>query len=175
MGRPPVEPRTPLAARLRRVREAISGEDRDLFARIAGIASSTIGNYERGDRVPDAEMIGRYWQASRVSLDWLITGEGEMFDSVGAGIIRRTGADLAGPPVEKVSALETLRVLAPRHAETGPDHVRLAAAIEAVEEGLAGRNVAPAVKAELTIAAYHLLAAATDENRAQVIRLVKGA
>lgn len=78
LGRPPAQPKTELAARLKLVREAVSGDDRDAFAELAGISSSTIGNYERGDRVPDAEMIRKYRQVSGISLDWLITGEGEM-------------------------------------------------------------------------------------------------
>ena len=46
---------------------------------LTGISKSTIGNYERGDRVPDADMLNRYRAASGVSGDWLISGEGEMF------------------------------------------------------------------------------------------------
>ncbi|NTT88228.1 helix-turn-helix domain-containing protein [Tabrizicola sp. SY72] len=174
MARPSVA-KTPFSQRLTAVREALGYKERKAFAEKLNMHPDTLGGYERGDTFPDQQFLTRYKREFSVNLDWLITGDGRMFNSVADIISERIAADLAGPPVEKVSALETLRVLAPRHAETGPDQVRLAAAIEAVEEGLAGRNVAPSVKAELTIAAYHLLAAATDENRAQVIRLVKGA
>lgn len=71
-------PRTDLAARLKQIREATSGDDRDQFSTLTGIAKSTIGNYERGDRVPDADMIVRYCAASGASADWLLNGAGEM-------------------------------------------------------------------------------------------------
>lgn len=79
MGRPPSAPKTELAGRLRAVREAVAGENRDAFADLAGISSSTIGNYERGDRVPDAEMLQKYRLATGVSADWLLSGDGQMF------------------------------------------------------------------------------------------------
>ncbi len=87
LGRPPVTPRTALAARLLKLREATSGEDRDRFAMLTGISKSTIGNYERGDRVPDADMLNRYRAASGVSGDWLISGEGEMFPAAAVIVI----------------------------------------------------------------------------------------
>lgn len=54
-------------------------EDRDAFAEKAGISKSTIANYERGDRTPDAAMLERYHDAWGVDLNWLILGEGTMF------------------------------------------------------------------------------------------------
>lgn len=55
----------------------VCGDDRESFATLTGIASSTIGNYERGDRVPDAAMIWRYREASGVSADWILGGDGD--------------------------------------------------------------------------------------------------
>ncbi|MFB2530996.1 XRE family transcriptional regulator [Paracoccus sp. p3-h83] len=98
LGRPPVAPRTALAARLKQVREAICGDDRDHFATLTGIAPNTIGNYERGDRVPDADMIKRYRAASGASADWLVSGEGEMFRG-GAGNISLEEAGMVWLPV----------------------------------------------------------------------------
>lgn len=174
MARPEII-KTELGQRLRLVRERTGNLPRDEFAQHLGISSKTLANYERGDTQPDADALAAYRRVARADTNWLVTGDGQMFETAADTIAKQTAADLAGPPIPKVSALETLRVLAPRRDETGPDQARLAAAIEAVEEGLAGRHVAPAVKAELTIAAYHLLAVATEDSRAQVIRLVKGA
>lgn len=64
---------------------------------LTGIAKSTIGNYERGDRVPDADMLNRYRAASGASGDWLISGEGEMFPAL-AGTVKPEGADFIRLP-----------------------------------------------------------------------------
>ena len=113
LGRPPVGPKTALAARLRRVRESVSGEDREGFSALTGIALSTIGNYERGDRVPDAEMIRKYWLASGVSTDWLIAGEGEMFQA--------QGVDLQAQPMASPTDFDQPGMIAiPRYDEVRP-------------------------------------------------------
>lgn len=75
MGRPEVEPKTEIARRLRSVRADAGFEDRDLFAERTGISKSTIANYERGDRTPDASMLERYRDIWGVDLNWLVTGE----------------------------------------------------------------------------------------------------
>lgn len=41
----------------------------------------TLGGYERGDSSPDMQFLARYKQDFSVNLDWLITGEGDMFQS----------------------------------------------------------------------------------------------
>lgn len=79
LARPEVEPKTELGKRLRAVRAAIGMEDRDLFAERTGISKSTIANYERGDRTPDASMLERYREVWEVDLNWLVAGEGSMF------------------------------------------------------------------------------------------------
>ena len=80
MARPEIEPKTDIAKRLRAVRAAVGIEDRDAFAERMGISKSTIANYERGDRVPDAAMLEKYRDSWHVDLNWLITGEdGDMF------------------------------------------------------------------------------------------------
>nr|WP_236939020.1 S24 family peptidase [Fuscovulum blasticum] len=50
-----------------------------MFAERTGVSKSTIANYERGDRTPDATMLERYREAWSIDLNWLVTGEGEMF------------------------------------------------------------------------------------------------
>lgn len=79
MARPEIEPKTPLGKRLRAVRAQIGIDDRDRFAEQSGISKSTIAHYERGDRTPDATMLERYRDKWGVDLNWLITGDGDMF------------------------------------------------------------------------------------------------
>lgn len=135
LGRPPVQPKTELASRILRAREAVTGDDREKFAALSGISASTIGNYERGDRVPDAEMIRKYLDVSGVSAVWLITGKGEMFGRDSVGVHRNPTGDLtdldqpgmisiprydevrpsAGPGSVAVSEVPTTRVAFERH------------------------------------------------------------
>lgn len=180
LARPEIEPRTPLGKRLREVRAAIGIEDRDLFAERTGISKSTIANYERGDRTPDADMLERYRDVWSVDLNWLVTGHGSMFltpDYAWPGPVQAFLDARKPRPSHKHPAKHSgaSPLQDDEHSRDGPDLGRLAAAIEAVDEGLGGRSVPPAVKAELTIAAYELLTDATFENRARVMRLVKGA
>ena len=64
-----------------------------------------------------------------------------------------------------------------RKNEPGLDRVRLAVAIEAVEEGLSCsvRDMAPARKAELILAAYDLIEEPQAQARERIIRLVRAA
>lgn len=116
MARPSVA-KTPFSQRLTAVREALGYKERKAFAEKLNMHPDTLGGYERGDTFPDQQFLTHYKREFSVNLDWLITGDGRMFNSVADIISERIAADLAGPPVEKVSALETLRVLAPRRAD----------------------------------------------------------
>lgn len=75
MARKP-KPRTPVAERLVAVREHC-GESRDQFAERVGWNASTLGNYEQGKNFPDPEFLTKL-QDLGFSLDWVITGHGEM-------------------------------------------------------------------------------------------------
>lgn len=57
------------------------------------------------------------------------------------------------------------------------DRARLTLAIEAVEEGLAYsvRDMPPARKAELILAAYELIEEPAEQSRQRIIRLVRAA
>lgn len=55
------------------------------------------------------------------------------------------------------------------------DMDRMKLAIEAVEEGLAGRTIDPAKKANIILAAYDLLAEPTEEAKGKVLKLIKAA
>lgn len=151
-------------------------KERKAFAGHLQMNSETLGGYERGDTFPDQDFLTRYKKEFSVNLDWLITGEGTMFSSA-AELVRQASfegvADGTGGERTSRTALEHVRA-AENSAAHSVDQERLQAAIEAVEEGLDGRRVAPKIKAELTIAAYDLLTDSSAEVRARVIRLVKG-
>lgn len=55
------------------------------FGQIVGISADNLYNYQSGKRTPDydvlIQIVQKYKQAKgkRINLDWLITGEGEMF------------------------------------------------------------------------------------------------
>ncbi|WP_375637940.1 MULTISPECIES: helix-turn-helix domain-containing protein [unclassified Bartonella] len=72
------EPKTPLARRLIEVRKLV-GLSRDIFSLKIGISIQGLGNYERGDRTPDATVLTSYGEKFGVNLNWLLTGEDEMF------------------------------------------------------------------------------------------------
>lgn len=78
MARPESEPKTALGARLRAVRRHF-GDNGGAFALRVGLIESTIAKYERGDRVPDADTLAAYRTKLNVDMNWLATGEGQMF------------------------------------------------------------------------------------------------
>lgn len=55
------------------------GQSRLKFAQELGIPDSTLGNYERNDRVPDADFLAHLRRKTSVNINWLITGYGEAF------------------------------------------------------------------------------------------------
>lgn len=86
MARPETEPKTPLAARLREVRRRTGDPERDEFANSLGISKSTIAHYERGERTPDAIVLDTYRSKFGVNINWLVSGEGEMFEDTARAI-----------------------------------------------------------------------------------------
>lgn len=68
-----------MAARLREVRHAFGDMERDAFAAKLNISANSVARYERGDRVPDGDVLAAYKSRFGISADWLLTGEGEMF------------------------------------------------------------------------------------------------
>lgn len=134
-----------------------------LAEKLTDVSRRTLTDYANDKTEPRASDIAEICDATGVSVDWLVTGQGEM-----------TGR--AGTPLHK--AFDRLGAHADdrdRSRPSGPDVHRLTVAIEAVEDGLSGRQLPAAVKAELILVAYELLTEATPENRARIMRLVKGA
>ncbi|WP_208435865.1 helix-turn-helix domain-containing protein [Bartonella phoceensis] len=78
MARQKNKPKTALAKRLTEVRKLV-GLSRDIFSLKIGISIQGLGNYERGDRTPDATVLSSYKEKFGVNLNWLSTGEDEMF------------------------------------------------------------------------------------------------
>lgn len=157
--------KTELSRRLRAIRQAVGDPTREDFAIRLGISAKSLGNYERGDNVPDATVLAAYQREFSVDLNLLLSDKP-------LAIIQNTSG--AGKTSLAIQALQQMDP-APGGIAFMVDIQRLAAAIEAVEAGLSNQSVPPGVKAELTIAAYELLTVVTVENRAKVMRLVKGA
>jgi transcriptional regulator with XRE-family HTH domain len=57
--------------RIKELREAKDLSQSEL-AELMGISQSALGNYERGDRVPDADLIKKFAQLFKVSSDYLL-------------------------------------------------------------------------------------------------------
>lgn len=97
LARPEKPPQTPLAGRLREVRRRLGDRDRDTFAKQLGVPPSTLANYERGERVPDADFLALYREKLHVDLDWLLFGKGapplpaDAPMAVSSNILRRLG------------------------------------------------------------------------------------
>jgi len=67
-----------LNERLKELRQ-IGNLSQEEMAKILEITLQTYNRYEKGHRIPDAEILNRLVQSFGVNLNWLITGEGEMF------------------------------------------------------------------------------------------------
>lgn len=77
----PEKIKTPLGQRLSDVRKKLGFSDRPPFADLLGIPKDTLGNYERGDREPNADLLTIYRRRFGVNLNWLIAAEGDMFEA----------------------------------------------------------------------------------------------
>jgi len=71
IGRPPQQSKTELGQRLASVR---GKETRDSFALKTEISTRSLGSYERGDSVPDANFLAKLVEIYDVDLNWLICG-----------------------------------------------------------------------------------------------------
>jgi transcriptional regulator with XRE-family HTH domain len=79
LARPETEPKTPLAQRLRELRRKCGDPQRNELAKLFGVSVTAIATYERGDREPAASVLAAYAEVFGANLNWLLTGEGEMF------------------------------------------------------------------------------------------------
>ena len=60
-----------LSEKLKELREEYDLSQAEL-SEIIGIAQTSIGNYERGERIPDADVLLKYADYFKVSTDWLL-------------------------------------------------------------------------------------------------------
>ncbi|WP_375683734.1 helix-turn-helix domain-containing protein [Bartonella sp. AP285QHHD] len=82
MARPEKEPTTELAKRLREIRHTFGFTERKQFAEHLAAPESTMCNYETGLREPPVSMLVIYKNVCGISVEWLATGEGEMFSDM---------------------------------------------------------------------------------------------
>jgi transcriptional regulator with XRE-family HTH domain len=73
--------KTALGQRLREVRRRLGDPEREDLCLRLGISKQSLANYERGDRVPDATVLLAYRSSLGVNINWLVSGDGNMFDS----------------------------------------------------------------------------------------------
>lgn len=83
LARPEIEPKTPLARRLREFRRQVGDPDRAAFAKALGLSTNSVSRYERGEQEPSYAAFAAYAEVFGVNLNWLLTGEGELFASAG--------------------------------------------------------------------------------------------
>jgi transcriptional regulator with XRE-family HTH domain len=130
------------------------------LAAIGGTSRPTQARYESGGSFPDAAYLAAI-SAAGADVLYILTGRRE------PGF---AGLSLGRTIVEALSTAHATPKPFPEH-----ELPRLESAIAAVEEGLAGRDtpLPPDRKAALIVAAFDLLADASEASRARVIRLVK--
>lgn len=64
--------------RIKMVRGTLSQAD---FALRLKVSKNTVGNYERGDRSPDADFLAHLYEEFGADITWLLTGQGTMLIS----------------------------------------------------------------------------------------------
>lgn len=78
LARPEIDPKTPLALRLRELRRQHGDPQRGELAEKLGVSVTAIATYERGEREPGASVLAAYADVFGVNLHWLLTGTGEV-------------------------------------------------------------------------------------------------
>lgn len=76
----PEKIKTELGQRIREIRKNFGDPDRQDFSLRLGISAAALGNYERGDRLPDSKVLAAYREKLGVDANWVITGKGGMFE-----------------------------------------------------------------------------------------------
>jgi len=81
-----------LGKRLQKVRKMAGYSNQESFAEALGIKRSTYANYERDKFNPDSDVLEAMLKKLKVNLNWLLSGEGEMFANSNISIIRQAGS-----------------------------------------------------------------------------------
>lgn len=150
MARPEII-KTDLGQRLRDVRKAVGDPQRDEFAKEIGISDKSLANYERGDRVPDANVLASYFLKYKVNVTWVVAAEGPMFLDGGPPDPDGSAADKDAPAVQSDIFQETSKLVQDGHKEKGvtlPPDAQLAETVSRYNELIAAaRN--PSDESEL--------------------------
>ena len=141
---------------VKRLLEVIGDEPLLAFSRRCGIGEGTLRNVIKTNASPRTEHMVAIADAANVTVEWLATGR---------------------PPKWRKDLLAALDAVTNQAQASAPlgDRARLATAVRAVEEGLAGAKLTmpPAKKAELICAAYDLITENTPKNSAQIVQLIR--
>jgi transcriptional regulator with XRE-family HTH domain len=70
----PSEMKEQAGRRLKAARLALDVDRQDVFAAALGVTATAYGNYEKGDRLPDAAMLVRLLALSGIGPDWVYAG-----------------------------------------------------------------------------------------------------
>ncbi|GAA5097348.1 helix-turn-helix transcriptional regulator [Bartonella acomydis] len=81
MARPETESKTIFGKRLRYVRLALGDPSRETLAKSFSMTKNSIAFYERGEREPNLSVLQTYRTLYGVNINWLLTGQGKMFDT----------------------------------------------------------------------------------------------
>ncbi|EJF83033.1 helix-turn-helix domain-containing protein [Bartonella rattimassiliensis] len=81
MARPETESKTIFGKRLRYVRLALGDPSRETLAKNFSMTKNSIAFYERGEREPNLSVLQTYRTLYGVNINWLLTGQGKMFDT----------------------------------------------------------------------------------------------
>ncbi|WP_289034367.1 helix-turn-helix transcriptional regulator [uncultured Roseibium sp.] len=147
----PENTKTELGQRLRAFRKAVGDPSRDDFAKTLGLSFKSLGNYERGDSVPDANVLLAYRQTCHMNVDWLISGAGSMFLDGGPHVPDGPSGGSGKPAVQSGIFKETGKLVHESHKAKGvtlPSDAHLAETVSRYNELVAAaRN--PADESEL--------------------------
>lgn len=96
------------------VRERLGFKNRELFAVAYGISKKTYEKYEQGSSELPTKLLLWLQNERDVNLNWLITGEGEMFEASSAALDANAAQMLNGfqklPPDLQRDLLEIMRM-----------------------------------------------------------------
>ncbi|WP_375627406.1 helix-turn-helix domain-containing protein [Bartonella sp. PS17NMGDW] len=81
MAKKEIEPKTEQAKRLRLIRESLLFSRHQIATRL-GVNKAIYDHAERGTTFPNVEFLAVLSQKLKVNLNWLVTGNGEMFSDM---------------------------------------------------------------------------------------------
>jgi len=138
------------SAVLERLKKATGLRKEKDIARLLGISAQDFSNRKRRETL--WPLLSEWARKEGISLDWLLSGAGEMRQIKRPGEIREGAASYSTP-----------------------DYHFLCRAVEAVEKGLdqGGNKLGPNQKARLIVAVYDMLAEGKEVDFAMVKRLIR--